>query len=45
MKKVSADLELELNRETDLLRHYTSAAKENLKESAKKAADFALSLL
>jgi len=41
VKKVSADLELELNRETDLLRYYTNAAKGNPKKRAKKTADFA----
>ncbi|MGI8641725.1 MAG: hypothetical protein ACR2MG_17495 [Pyrinomonadaceae bacterium] len=40
-KNPSDDLELELSRETDLLRHYTNAAQGNPKERAKKTAEIA----
>lgn len=40
-KNPSGDLELELTRETDLLRHYTNAAVGNPKERAKLAAEIA----
>lgn len=40
-KNPSADLELELTRETDLLRHYTNAAVGTPKERAKLAAEIA----
>lgn len=38
-KNPSGDLELELTRETDLLRHYTNAAVGNPRERAKLAAE------
>jgi hypothetical protein len=40
-KNPSAETELELDRETDTLRHYETAAKGNPKERARLAAEFA----
>lgn len=40
-KSASADSALNLDRETDLLRHYVNAEKENPKERAKSAAELA----
>lgn len=40
-KNPSADLQLDLDRETDELRHYTNAAKGSPKERAQKTAEFA----
>ncbi len=43
-KKPSADLQLELNRKTDELRHLTNAAQGNPKERARQAAETARSV-
>ncbi len=43
-KNPSDDLQLELNRKTDELRHLTNAAKGNPKERAKQAAETARSV-
>lgn len=40
-KNATDELRLELDRETDLLRHYTNAAKGNPKQRAKQAAESA----